>query len=258
MRTVAWIATLLGLGSMSAAWAQEAAVAIPDVVGFHLGISAQEAYDQLKTYGRGAKVGVGQTMLPGAPGKPVAVLMSVQVQNASPGETITAWLTLPPQRQVVWAIRRTLIFDQSNPPLQSTLLAALRQKYGPEVDVGAHYWAFDEQGHRADKAGPPGGINCGNAYNLLAPQDTTAPQGITPLIYNPEPASICNSVVQMRAEINNVVQKRDFVDNLSFIAIDVAQGRRNQVAYQAQLAAMAASQHHQEVQRASQQKAPAF
>ena len=139
--------TLVGLASLlvivSPAIAQ-------DVVGIKPGMSAQEAYNALKARANGAKVGIGQMMMPDITDKPVAVVMSVRPLDASPAETIAVWLTLPPNSQQVWAISRTIQLDQNKGMMKSAALDGLRQKYGTETD--RDFWAFDEQGGRPPAA----------------------------------------------------------------------------------------------------------
>jgi hypothetical protein len=231
---------------------------LPDVVGIRPGMSAQEAYNALKTHSNGAKVGVGQMMLPGVTDKPVAVVMSVRPMGVSPGETITVWLTLPPNRQTVWAVRRTLEFEPEI--LKTTVLNGLRQKYGPETDPQFQYWAFDEQGAHVPMAGL-GNSNCYgvSSMGITVPQDTDAPLPATPLIYVPDPPNPCTSVLSVRAELGDSTNRTPgLVRSVAVYLKDMPLARRSQVAYQAALAGTDAAKRKEETDRARQQKTPTF
>src|SRR5690348_4428646 len=119
MRSTQPVVGLLTLALVLAAPAfAQPASGVPDVVGIRPGMSAQEAYNTLKAMSNGAKVGIAQTRLPGV-SQPVVVLMSLAVLGSSPAETITVMLTYPPEKQVVWGIRRTLQFEPGKEPTKA-------------------------------------------------------------------------------------------------------------------------------------------
>ena len=180
---------------------------VPDVVGIRPGMSAQDAYNALKARANGAKIGIGQMAMPGVTDKPVVVVMSMRVMGSSPGETIAVWLTLPPNNQQVWGIIRKLQFGPGKEMLKSALLDGLKQKYGAETDP--NYWAFDEQGGRVPTAGLRGN-NCVNReqVNLGVPEDTTAPVGVSPLIYTPAPEQPCSSVDVCASGVRKRIKRR--------------------------------------------------
>ncbi len=229
----------------------------PDVVGIKPGMSAQEAYNALKARANGAKVGVGQMMIPAITDKPVAVVMSVRPLDTSPAETIAVWLTLPPTKQQVWAIGRTVQLDQNKGILKSVAQDGLRQKYGTETD--RDFWAFDEQGGR-----PPASAmrtnSCGAVGLLnLAPPDPVNLQPITPMIYAPEPENACSNVIAVRAQFGGVSSgSSDMVGSITVIVQDTPLARRSQQAYQAALANVDAAKRKEELEKAKQQKAPTF
>jgi len=133
---------------------------MPDVVGVHLGMTAQEAFEALrKQYPKDLnqkfpdtswpsveKPNIGYTFLSSEPG-------NLQDANLS--------LTAPPTPQVVWRMTRFTYRMHIN---HTTLLAALREKYGKETvayqpniydrpatddrQIADLYWLFDETGSR--------------------------------------------------------------------------------------------------------------
>ena len=231
---------------------------VPDVVGIRPGMSAQDAYNALKARANGAKIGMGQMTMPGVTDKPVVMVMSVRVLGSSPGETIAVWLTLPPNTQQVWGVIRQLQFDAGKEMLKSVLLDGLKQKYGAETDP--NYWAFDEQGGRVATAGLRGN-NCANREqaNLGVPDDTTAPMGVSPLIYTPGPEQPCSSVMSVRAEYGNASSGgSEMVRWVTVTLQDPPLARRSQQAYQSALANGDAAKRKEEIERAKQQKAPPF
>jgi len=231
---------------------------LPDVVGIRPGMSPQEAYNVLKAHANGAKIGIAQMMIPAITDKPVAVLMSVRPLDVSPAETIAVWLTLPPNKQQVWAIGRTLQLDQNKGMLKSAAQDGLRQKYGTETD--RDFWAFDEQGGRP----PAPGMRTNSCMavgqlNLTAPDDPSAPQPSTPLIYAPEPENACSNVVSVRAQFGGVTSgASDTVSLITVIVQDKPLARRSQLAYQAALANADAAKRREELEKAKQQKTPTF
>jgi hypothetical protein len=230
----------------------------PDVLGLRAGASAQEAYNLLKAWGKGSKVGVGMLHLPISQ-KPVAVIMSTQLQS-NPVETMTVWLTLPPDKQVVWAIRHEVKYDPGKEMLTSTALQALDQKYGPEMDPRSHSWFFDEQGQRV--AAGPGQGDCNqrdmtNASNVGP--DLTAPLPYSPLMSIGDPRQdICTRIIKVNAKLQGPPLQGQLTQVITIILQDMALGHRNQLAYKAALENAGAAQQQDQLNRAGQQKAPTF
>jgi hypothetical protein len=237
----------------------QAASALPDVVGIRPGISAQEAYDLLKARAPGAKVGVGQFPVSGVSDKPVPVSMAVDIPDADPSEVIGVWLTIPPSRQVVWAIGRSIVFAQNKQVLKSKVLGGLRQKYGREADEQYQYWAFDEQGRRSENAGQKG-ANCINRANWslpVAPPQAANFAYFTPLLTVPVPPNACTSLTEIRAELISP-QNNEYVSQVTVVLSDLALARRSQDAYQAVLSNAEAARKKNEFEKARQQKTPVF
>ena len=235
------------------------AQALPDVVGIRTGISAQEAYDMLKKLAPGAQIGVGQYPFPGLSDKPVAVSMAVKILNGEQVEYITLWLTFPPAKQVVWAVGRAIEFDQNNQPLKSTVMAGLRQKYGPETDEEYRFWAFDPEGRRPKEAGREG-ANCANRQNWslnVAPPEAATYAYVTPLMIPMGPPTMCDSLTQVRAAYDTV-QSPEYVIRVTVTVSDLSLARRSQEAYQAFLANADAAKKQEGLEKAKQRKGPVF
>jgi hypothetical protein len=232
---------------------------LPDVFGIRPGISAQEAYDLLKKRAPRAKIGVGQFPVAGLGDKPVSTSISVNIPNTDPPEVITIWLTLPPSKQVVWAIGRKLEWDEGKQVLKSNVIAGLQQKYGPETDPQNHYWAFDEQGQKSAN-GDLRRENCAGradwSLQVGAPEGATYPS-VTPLIYGTHPQTTCNSLVEIKAQLDNGTGP-EYVKRVTVILSDLPLARRSQDAYQAYLANGDAAKRKEDLERAKQQKTPIF
>ena len=156
-----WVA-----GATPPAQAQtESAVAamLPDVVGFHTGVTLQEGFAKLKAYDAKAKVDIQSVTIPQISDKPLPYQLTLSEfgTDQSP-EVVQIGITLPPNKQVVWKVGRQL---HTLPPTEdmsrATLVDALRKKYGKEDygnlnPSGANLvWLFDEQGKRETENKPP-------------------------------------------------------------------------------------------------------
>lgn len=261
---------LLGMICGASSLAAQTSTSLPDVVGIRPGMTPQEAYNALKAHGNGAKVGIGQLIMQGISDKPVVVTMSVKVMGSSPEETITVWLTPPPNRQQVWAVRRSLRFDQEREMLKSTVAEGLKQKYGPEtslagrnsqgiMDRNIHFWMFDELGGRLEPGSPGAGCYQSFLMNLSEPQDPAVPQPITPLFSMLALTRGCSDVVSIRTEpLGGGNHGQEYTSNVTVIVQDVPLARRSKEAYENYLANADAAKKQQDLNKAKQQKAPAF
>src|SRR6185369_2703138 len=136
-----------------------------------------------------------------------------QFLNGEQREYITLWLTLPPSKQVVWAVGRMIEFDENKQLLKSTVITGLRQKYGPETDVEYRFWAIDQQGGRPAEAGRQG-ANCALRQNwnvAVAPPQAATYASATPLMVPMGPRTMCDSLIQVRAAYDSAVQKPEYV-----------------------------------------------
>jgi len=157
LRTVAGsILMFTGMTSMAAA------DGLPDILGIQLGMPVREAHAKLQADLPKNKLQVETTNLPTID-KPVIASFSSNPQQGimmgDGGDSVTVYVTLPPNKQAVWWVERTRFFPDKG-IAKGTLLASLREKYGKETvawivtgtptnddsKVTALVWLFDEQG----------------------------------------------------------------------------------------------------------------
>jgi hypothetical protein len=197
---------------------------MPDIVGLYPGMPVGDAYNLLKAYfpTRGGRVDVRQDTIQGLNGdKPLATKLHIppKDQQDTYDDLIDVLITLPPNKQVVWAVNRTISFAPGKAPSAAALTAGLRQKYGPEMRVPYETrenpptlkWIFDRQGKRVSddfvkKCNQPSGSiasadgsTWGIIYNPSAIQNanlTSAPAGVPG-------AELCKTFVYMEANVSS-------------------------------------------------------
>jgi len=197
---------------------------MPDIVGLYPGMPVGDAYNLLKGYfpTRGGKVEVHQDAIKGLNGdKPLATKLHIppKDQQDNYDDLIDVLITLPPNKQVVWAVNRTIYFAPGKAPSAAALTAGLRQKYGPEMRVPYETrenppvlkWIFDREGRRVSddfvkKCNQPSGSiangdgsTWGLIYNPSAVQNanlTSAPAGVPG-------AELCRTFVYMEANVSS-------------------------------------------------------
>jgi hypothetical protein len=158
---------------------------LPDIVGIHLGMPADEALKNFRTQYQKVQMAP-LVRWAGAPGPS---LMEFDVGLNVLGfvsETVVVEVTPPPQKSVVWKVFRRQ-GDAQHRMLHADVLAGLRKKYGPETkaftssnmggedfepkpasdaQIGSLWWLFDEQGHRLPMpaSGAHGILGCRASY----------------------------------------------------------------------------------------------
>src|SRR6266403_5215604 len=169
---------------------------------------------------------MGQAPIPGFGDKPVVTEMRAQVTDPSAPETITLWLTIPPTKQVVFAVGRLLEYDHNQPLLRSKIMESLQEKYGTETDTSntQAFWAFDEHGGRPDAARLKQ-RNCSSRVHgnleVNAPQAATFPAPSV-LVYSPEADNGCEGLVKLNADLSGPGgMDLTYVYNISVILCDV-------------------------------------
>jgi hypothetical protein len=211
---------------------------MPDIVGLYPGMPVGDAYNLLKAYfpTRGGRVDVHQDTIQGLNGdKPLATQLHIppQDQQDNYDDVIDVLITLPPNKQAVWAVNRTVSFQPGKAPSVSAVIAGLRQKYGPEMKIavpGQLRWMFDRQGKRVPddfvrKCNQPSGSiasadgsTWGLIYNPSASQFanlTSAPAG--------EPgADACKTFVYMEANVSSDVN--GIANSLIIYVFDLGMG----------------------------------
>jgi len=131
---------------------------LPDVQGIHLGMSPQDAMARLKVLFPGKpETGYGThpsyaryQQVPGSSWVSFAEAKNDPCQpKARCEEEMYLIFNLPPEKQGVISIQRSVLFEQGKQPTPETIKAALLKKYGPNpimVNPNILGWAFDETG----------------------------------------------------------------------------------------------------------------
>jgi hypothetical protein len=164
--TVAALLVALSLASPLAP-AQQAATQLNfiDIVGIKLGMSPKDAFTAVKTFNANMKIDTVNVRLePGdAPGTfkrvprfAVAHTVGPHTNPLAPvpfnladgsADVIVMEFTTPPSPPVVGRITRVVNFPRGQPVVASTLIDALRKKYGQDnVPGGSRAWVFDSSG----------------------------------------------------------------------------------------------------------------
>lgn len=134
---------------------------MPDIVGVRLGVPAREAFAVLQAANPKTKLFTDPLQLP-IVDKPILNGFSVGYEPRNNYERVVVLVTPPPDKQVVWRVRRYVYFKE--PVNRANVMASLREKYGKETVMflgpssqekadEAHaaemWWLFDEQGRPA-------------------------------------------------------------------------------------------------------------
>jgi hypothetical protein len=246
---------------------------LPDIVGLEPGIPFQEAYSRLKAYNKIAKVGVGRMMDPDFGADTIPYAMVLAEDGATSAELIGADVTLPPGKQLVWRLVRTIRFTAGKEPLITNLLTALREKYGPESYViqsttPTPVWYFDEQGKRVTETG---GLSFANCAAFGGPQSVNTgvlsgqvlgPQYVLkqPVRRTGTDSDLCRSLVIVRATFQPFAQPGSLelvlASTLTVSIIDYPLELREHDATVEFLTRGAAAQREKELENANQQAKP--
>lgn len=126
---------------------------LPDVMGIHMGMPVQQAVALVKSEWPADQVKIFYTKF--AKSSDPAWISHVSARRPGTGnnqgnsvDDITVFFNAPPNPQVVVQISRTVMMIP--PTARGNLLAALRQKYGPEMKPPLSFdnmaWEFNEEG----------------------------------------------------------------------------------------------------------------
>jgi hypothetical protein len=144
----------------------------PDILGVRTGMSPEQVYEALKNIDVTHRVTVSQVPIPALLGNKTAVYaMAPESRNSGGQETMSVWISLPPNAQQVWSVQRQ--FNASIHTTIEQIVDSLRQKYGPETvssmsnpNAPDMFWIYDGKGRLADPAtGKHIQKDCGN-YGL--------------------------------------------------------------------------------------------
>jgi hypothetical protein len=184
------MAVIGGLAYVSVLISHAAAEGLPDILGIQLGMPVREAYAKLQADLPKNKLQVGTINLPTIEKPVIASFWSGPQETIGMGmeaDTVKVYVTLPPNKQVVWKVEREHYFPDKG-IAKATLLSSLREKYGKETvawivagtpttddsKVTALVWLFDEQGRGSvPPPNPP-------IYNCVGTGDATLVQSSLP------------------------------------------------------------------------------
>jgi hypothetical protein len=253
----------------------------PDILGIRTGMSPDQAYELLKGIDVTHRVTVAQVPIPALLGDKAAVYaMAPESRNSGSQETMSVWISLPPNPQQVWSVQR-----QFNGSIHTTLdqiTDSLRQKYGPETvstfTNGAPdmWWIYDSKGHPTDQAtGKRIQKDCGNyglqpvsINNLPGPPGSMVQAGVIAPAYAPHgPLQItdqndptkhldCQGWIQIRAYASGSMDHGVMNDTLFVSVTDFAIQKRAAYALNQVLTGAANKQMQQDVNKAKQQAVP--
>lgn len=197
---------------------------LPDIVGLYPGMPVGDAYNLLKGYfpTRGGMVDVHQETIRGLNGdKPLATKLHIPPKDQQDpyDDVIDVLITLPPNRQTVFGVNRTISFEPGKAPSAAALTAGLRQKYGPEMRVpyesGANSptlkWIFDRQGKRVSddfvrKCNQPSGAIAsaeGSTWGLIYRPSDIQFAGLTTATAGVPGTELCKTFVYMEANVSS-------------------------------------------------------
>ena len=215
MKHLSLIVTILILSSSGPAAERAAAQASPDIVGLRPGITLQEASDRLKAYNRIAQVEVGRMLYPELAAEPVPYAVVLGQEGELSADLIEADVTLPPGKPLVWRVVRTLRFPRGKEQPVNNLMAALREKYGPESfvvksNIPTPNWFFDQHGNVVADTGGLSLSTCALVGGLPAINTSVLNGAVAPVQYNLIQAwqpsgtngDLCRGLVTVRAVIH--------------------------------------------------------
>lgn len=156
-----------------------------DIVGIKLGMSPKEAFAAVHSFNPQMKIDIatGLFQIPGATGAlpripryAVARTVGVRRYPSYPvpfqlpdgsSDVIVMEFTTPPNPPLVARISRRVVFPSGKPILASTLLAALRKKYGQDnFSHGDRMWIYDANGKLLNRQLTEKERVCSEAYQI--------------------------------------------------------------------------------------------
>jgi hypothetical protein len=256
------ITSIVGGLTMALALSTNAAAeGMPDILGIQLGMPARDAYAKVQTSLPKNKLQVVTKNFPTID-KPVLTSFTSVPQQAvmmgMEGDSLTVYVTLPPNKQAVWYAERNHFFPE-NGIAKATLLNSLRKKYGkgtvawivrgtPTTDdskVTALVWLFDEQGH-------PGALPSGNTIDNCSWDSTMAEASIPPSV----PRNWCHtSFIAVVANLS-VSATPELYDRMTLTMVNVPFGLRAGDATVSWKKDIAEGAHKRDIEKGKQQEEP--
>jgi hypothetical protein len=225
LATVAWL--------IAASWQTAAQSRGPDLLGLYLGMPDDQARKVLQSHSSVSRVEL-------TPGQLDHFSLVVNLPGSA--DSIHVGTTDPAKPSVVWRVRRTLNYgDPANAAAKSTIIDALRQKYGKETalqqvtfNTTELWWLFDREGRPA----PSGDLRMLKDCQTLVLQPLDARQAST------QPAFMKGCYASYIAVHARLVEaKPDLLQNAEVILVSLPIG------YEAALAVRKAQQSEAERQQ---------
>ena len=130
---------------------------LPEIEGIHLGMPAQDALAKIKLMFPPNQLDMRYVKFQNAPDA-MWVSQAISGGNGtgckSPcSDQLTVWFSTPPNKQVVIAIGRQVVYEIGKQPAMAGMMDSLRKQYGQELPKGAipnavsgMSWVYDESG----------------------------------------------------------------------------------------------------------------
>jgi hypothetical protein len=236
---------------------------LPDVMGINLGMPVPQAVAIVKSKWPAGQVNLFYTKFanssdPAWISRVTAKRPGTGLNQANSVDDITVFFSAPPNPQVVVQVLRTS--SMIPPTARGNLIAALRQKYGPELKQAQGYnmaWEFDEQGQPVAKM--PMGYMC-TTFNQppQATQGTASPPealNLAPPFVEPIDGDIprlvnmCKDAITITTLVNAGQDPNQLLSTSTVDMIDHAEDLRDYVAtarYSQKLASAAADKQKQQ------------
>ena len=250
---------------------------LPDIQGIHLGMSPQDTFNRMKPLypqnGTASGVTPSYERFNQAPGSSfvssmIGIVNPCLRTNESCSDDTTIVFNMPPNKQGVVSIQRSLQFQMGKEPTPETIKAALIQKYGPNpivINANLLGWSYDEQGRPTAPSNGKGQLQCaGNIREAVAggPSPTNAtPAGSIKSIGGPLTQAEITDLMrdQCRVGVYVLVNMTIIGPKVTILDIKVSENSEDTraiIATQRFLDNIAAGQQRQQIKNAQQQAAP--
>ena len=229
-------------------------IKLPDVVGIHLGTTADDAKAILEQHYPNLPIGASGTT-------------GITVKGGATGDNVAVDLTETPDTPVVWHVGRVAGHQHVN---RDTLLAALREKYGKETfnghlalsaqpvsdsQIQMMEWVFDEQGNAVNGAK----VISGSVDGCAMAGKASSGAAVTPAsFYESAPTAgaqavkgDCASLVVVGVQF---VEATDIIETFYTSAADLGLVHREAKATYAWKQSQAEQKHQQDVEKSKQTK----
>jgi hypothetical protein len=224
---------------------------LPDVLGIHVGASRDVVPSILQ------KIHPKNQLRPEGSREPIFGMMFGGDLPEGGGENITVEYTMPPNKQLVYFITRSVTYKQ--PVSQENFIAALRQKYGREILASSLppptlYWAFDEQGNPMPASKNTSRDSAFGCSIPITPGGGWFRDQVSAYLHGQlPPASICDSLILLTVTVRAGPAPQPAV-GADTTLLDVALLRRAVVASGEAAKAEQQTQQRQSLQNANQAK----